>query len=320
MKFMKKYEHGLTLVNFAALFSVAVCVLAGVVSYRTHTASQRAGETHMRRIDTLQRKFDGIESRLAALATDRIGSPGSTIPFPNQTATTISGKGKDIPGAAYQDELSRLKQIVKAAGLEKLTEEGDVDLSFLKDMSDRRSGMMKMMSHRRDLLTRKEELHAADAEQYDDGLSSLYQRARFQRGDDPDDEDRMEAFKEMLERYPDAYATASLIAERALHGALRRDSAQVEEYYGKLVSGEYGDFTDIITDRGVEAIPAIEHYLARQYIRDGREAEAETLIDSLEENYAASLIFTGRRGRAGAPFQPVSDIVPRLRSLLDRQP
>ncbi len=318
MKFMKKYEKDLTFVNFAALFSVAVCIVAGVVSYRAHTASQRAEGMAMHRIDALQEKLGGLESRIARLAENRIGSAGLTMPIVNQEGAVKSGKRKDMSGGAYQDELERLKQIVDAAGLEKLTEEGNVDLSFLKDMSDRRSGRLKMMSYRQDLLKKNEQYHAADADQYDEGLSAMYKRARFRRGDDPDAKDRIDAFDEMLEKYPDAYATASLIAERALLGTLKRDSQQVEQYYGKLVSGEHGDFPNIITNQGMEALPAIETYLARQYIRDGRTADAETLIDSLEQNYANSLIFTGRRGRSGAPYQPISNIIPQLRSLLDR--
>ena len=326
MKYGKKYGKYFTPVNFVALFSFVVCVIAGVMSYSTHITSQRTEEKYMHKLEILQHEIDRLNSRFATLAGSSVASEGRgsvqtkvpTVQPPQKTVKGMDSKSADKPAISYHDELMRLKQIIDLSGLEQLTEEGDVDLSFLKEMSDRRVERQKLESHRRDLMERNSELLLVDEEKYDEEMQALYEKARLRRGIDPNDKELESSFNEMLEQYPDAYATAILIAERALVSVFRRDVPKVEEYHDMLLSSENENFLNVVTNQGFEAMPAIEHYLVRQYIKQGRTEEAESLIDSLEQNYPDSLLLTGRRGRRGPSFQPASEVVPGLRSLAER--
>ena len=325
MKYGKKYEKYFTLINFAALFSIAVCVIAGAMSYRTHITLQRTGESYMQKLKILQHDIERLNSRFATLAGSGVasGARGSVRAKvqalePKNSMKGMDSKSTDPSTASRQDELMRLKRIIDSSGLEQLAEEGDIDLSFLREMSDRRVERQKAASYRRDLMERNRELHSADEGKYDEEMQSLYEKARLRRGTDPKDKELENSFNEMLEKYPDAYATAVLIAERALVSAFKRDVTQVEEYHDLLLSSENESFSNVVTNQGIEAMPAIEHYLVRQYIQQGRTEEAEFLIDSLDRNYPDSLLFSRRRGQRGPNLQPVSEAVPRLRSLVER--
>jgi hypothetical protein len=230
-------------------------------------------------------------------------------------------KDRVTPGSAeaidaYGDELMRLKEIIDATGLGQLAEEGGVDLAFLKEMSARRSRMMGMASSRRELMERNSEMHLADEEAYGAELLSLYETAQFKRGGKADAKAQEAAFNEILDRYPDSYAAASLIAERALLASVKRDSEALEGYHDMLDSYDNEDLRNVVTNRGAEAMPAIKAGLARIYIQEGRTEDAAEVLDSLELSYGDSTIFTGRGGgRRGPPFQPVSQVVQELRAI-----
>jgi len=126
---------------------------------------------------------------------------------------------------------------------------------------------------------------------------------------DTDRETREKAFEEMLEKYPNAYATAKVIAERAVRSAFRRNTTAVEEYYNLL--NQNNKFSTVTTDRGMEVLPNIEHYLAQQYLRDGRVEDARVLRDSLELNFSDSYILTREPG-SGWKWLPVSQVLSKL--------
>ena len=115
--------------------------------------------------------------------------------------------------------------------------------------------------------------------------------------------------EEMLEKYPDAYATAKVIGERAVRSAFRRNTAAAEEYYDMLRQND--KFASVTTERGMEVMPNVEHYLAQQYLRDGRMEEARALRDSLELNFTGSYILTRDPG-TGWKWLPVSQVVSKL--------
>ena len=75
---------------------------------------------------------------------------------------------------------------------------------------------------------------------------------------------------------------------------------------------ENENFSYIVTDRGIEAMPNVEYYLARQYLRQGDNVNALALIESLEKNYPDSLLFARRSG-SGPRWQPASQVVGNLR-------
>ena len=321
-----KYAKHITLVNVTVLFMVVICSAAGIISYHAYTTSQQTEEKYGQQLAVLKQDINRIEGRLTSLAGKEIAYGGATSRRTGKS-TGLSLKGiSEQPKAdgsgqgtgADDDELMRLKQIIDSIGLGQLAEDGDVDLSFLKDMSDRRSRMMDMASSRRDLVEKSRELHAADEAQYDVALQSLYDKARFKRGSDLDEKEREAAFNQVVDKYPDSYAAASLIAERALAASLKKDTATMEKYHDMLLSYDNEDFRNVVTNRGAETMPAIEASLARQYIQDGRTEDAEYLLDSLEQNYSDSMIFSGRQGQRGPPFQSVSQVVQQLRAVNSR--
>jgi hypothetical protein len=113
-----------------------------------------------------------------------------------------------------------------------------------------------------------------------------------------------------MAKYPDANATGMAIAERALFSGFRNNTSDVEKYYDLLRRNE--NFLNVVTDRGVEAMPNIEFYLARQYLRQGNTDNALALLESLEKNYPDSRLFTGRFG-GSQRWQPASQVIPSLR-------
>ena len=72
------------------------------------------------------------------------------------------------------------------------------------------------------------------------------------------------------------------------------------------------NFSHLVTDRGIEAMPNIEYYLACQYHRQGDSDKALAIIEALEKNYPDSLLFTRRAG-SGRRWQPVAQVVGDLR-------
>jgi hypothetical protein len=104
------------------------------------------------------------------------------------------------------------------------------------------------------------------------------------------------------------------IAERALRSAFRQKSNDVEEYYGMLRENDM--FSTIVTDRGMEAMPNLENYLAYSYIREGRVEEAQIFIESLESKYANSFVLTRGADRR-FKWLPASQAADNLRMLIE---
>ena len=92
----------------------------------------------------------------------------------------------------------------------------------------------------------------------------------------------------MIEEFPDAYETSVVIAEQALQEAFGGNTEQVETYLRTLT--ENSPYTNIVTEHGLEAIPAIQTFLARQYIEQNRTEDASALLTQLVENYPDSLV------------------------------
>ena len=217
---------------------------------------------------------------------------------------------KQIIESTEREQL-RLKQIIESTGLEQLAKIENIDPDILREIYDDRTKRNSIAFHRNYLREENRELHLADKRRYDEGLNSLYRRARFRRRRGANNEDSNKAFDEMLVIYPDAYATAMVIAERALYYA-RRNTAETEKYYIMLRENENESYSNVVTDRGIEAKPNIEYYLADQYIREGRIEDANSMLESLEKNYSDSILRM-RKGAPGPRWQPVSQGVTSLR-------
>lgn len=202
-----------------------------------------------------------------------------------------------------EDEVSRLARVLDTTGLEQVAT-NQVDPQALRDVLTEYSERRQIAQAQERLQQRNQELHAEDQKVYGDELNRLYEQARFRWGRGNDDE-REKAFQELVQKYPDAHATAMIAAERAV-GALFRDNLEdAERYYAFLQNNP--KFAGTVTDWGVEAMPAIQAGLARMYLRQNRRQDAERLITDLEQKYGDSYVFTmGSNGRRGGrrSFEP----------------
>ena len=321
--------------NFLTLSICVIIILAmafavtGFFSYRAYSSSSGLEKFYLQSIRALKERIDSQETEIASLnkktavledrltANSVFGNMGSKNKLSrngNDNLITMSAEDlkrlKQIIESTEREQL-RLARIIESTGLEKLAEIENIDPDILREIYDDRRKRSWIASHRSYLREQNRELHLADKSRYDEELNSLYQRARFRGRRGANNEDSNKAFNEMLAKYPNAYATAMAIAERALYYA-RRNTAETEKYYIMLRENENESYSNIITDRGIEAKPNIEYYLANQYIREGRIEDANAMIDSLEKNYTDSLLRM-RKGDPGPRWQPVLEGIERLR-------
>jgi tetratricopeptide (TPR) repeat protein len=219
-------------------------------------------------------------------------------------------KSADDPLVSQRAAVRRLEKIVESTGLEQLAANDNMDPTVFSEMYAEYADRRQTLQQREQRLQINTELHKADEDRYGPELMALYERARLRRRSDTDRQESDRAFAELLAKYPEAYATGMAIGERALISGYRKDTSEVEKYYDMLRQNE--NFSNVVTDRGVEAMPNIEYYLARQYLRQGNTENALALVESLEKNYPDSRLFTGRFG-SRQRWQPVSQVIPGLR-------
>lgn len=172
-----------------------------------------------------------------------------------------------------------------------------------------------LASHRKDLIDRNATYHQQDRERYGDKVATYYQAARADAGPLVSNSESDKAFSQLVSEYPEANATAMVIAEKAMQAAGRDNTLAVEEYYNMLEDKE--NAASIVLDSGVEAMPAIQSYLAYQYIQQGRTQEAETLLTNLEATNTSGLIAVP--GPKGEPeYRPVSEVIGVMRQQMQQ--
>lgn len=291
------------------LFVVLICIITAIYSYQVDDSSRNRQLVHQQSLDILHQKVARLEAALTDINSKLAAGQ-------NQTERTVAGlnskkmktRGSQPSGAQLQT-LQQMEQILDSTGLLRLAENENIDPGILQQMYDEYAQRNQVASYRQQLIQMDRERFDADKKNYEEELISLYELARHRRGSDTDRETREKAFEEMLAKYPDAYATAKVIAERAVRSAFRRNSSAAEEYYNLLRQND--KFSNVTTDRGLEVLPNIEHYLAQQYLRDGRIEDARVLRDSLELNFSDSYILTREPG-TGWKWLPVSQVVSKL--------
>jgi hypothetical protein len=297
----------------AVLLAVIFCLFTIGISYHIHISAKTVQNRLRQSIESIQQDVLGLDARLAKLdiSLTRLQNRFVTEPALRNTAKTENARliEKKIPITSQSQSLKRLEQILDLTGLRQLAENGEVDAQFLQKIHDEYVYRDQIESYRDNLVQKNRTLHGIDDQNYDEQLQSLYQRARHFRGTDANPADREKAFGEMLEKYPDANATGMVIAERAFRSAFRGNISEAENFYSLL--HENDNFSNVVTDRGIEAVPNLQYYLAQRYIRDGRAADAQVMLNSLEENYTDSYVRT--RGQGYRPrWQPVSQVVDSL--------
>jgi hypothetical protein len=170
---------------------------------------------------------------------------------------------------------------------------------------------------RKALLTRNRGQHEADATRYNaTDLASLYEQASAPSGQPRERPDRAadDAFMALLTKYPEANATAMAITERALAAAQNMDVREVESFY-QMLRGKDA-FARVVTDRGIEAVPTIQSFLAEAYLREGRTKDARTMMETMEREYAEGVVALPGPGE-NVELYPVTNFVLRLRPRLN---
>lgn len=303
-----------------------VFTVTGALSYRAYSSSSGIEKVYLQSIQSLKEIIDSQDTKIVSLSKQIAVLEGRLTENFNginsQEKNKFAAKSDDKLIVLKSEDLKRLKQtiessrrellnlrqIVEATGLDQLADIKDIDPNILKELYDSRIDRKDFISQRNYYLEQNKEQHLADKKRYDEELDSLYRRARL-RINREYTEDSNEAFEVMLAKYPDAYATAMAIGERALF-SFRSNTSEAEKYYKMLHENQNESYSNVITDQGIEVLPNIEYFLARRYVREGRLSEADTMLKSIEENHSDSLVFFRRNRR----WQPISRAVERLRS------
>jgi pimeloyl-ACP methyl ester carboxylesterase len=172
----------------------------------------------------------------------------------------------------------------------------------------------QIAAHRTGLIERNASMHEADRQIYGDGITSLYEAARAAPGTSGSGMSSENAFNQLLSQYPNSNATGMAIAERAMQAAGRANTTAVEKYYNMLTDN--ANLSGVVTDSGVEATPALQTYLANQYVQQGQTTKAETVLNSLEQSHSNSLVaLPGNHG--DAEWHSVSEVVSGLRNQMN---
>jgi hypothetical protein len=302
MKDIKHHTLIILSVSFAAIAGAAL-----FFSYSAYRSSIGVEKNYLQSLRRLELEIAALKAQQAAVQVQAENDSNHTI---SRKGNAVTEKSKGDPLISQREAIRRLEKIVESSGLEQLAANENMDPTVFSEMyaeyADRRQTELK----RELLLEINTELHQADEDRYGPELMALYEKARLRRRGEPDRQASDRAFAELLAKYPDAYATGMAIAERAMFSGFRRNTTEVEKYYDMLRRNE--NFLNVVTDRGVEAMPNIEYYLARQYLRQGNPDNALALVESLEKNYPNSRLFTGRFG-SGQRWQPASQVIPSLR-------
>jgi tetratricopeptide (TPR) repeat protein len=295
-----------SLIIIGVIFSVALCA-ALFFSYSAYVSSNRIEKNFKLSLGELEQEVNGLRTQLAAVKNRTEDNAPQRY---DGTAKYVTEKSKKDTVVGEPSAIRRLENIVESTGLDQLAENQNMDPKILAEIYDEYTDRKQVVQRHEQQLEKNRAYHNSDSAQYGEELMALYERARLRRGAGGDRQESDSAFAELLANYPEAYATGMAIAERALVSGFRRNTSEVEKYYDMLRENE--NFSHIVTDRGVEAMPNVEYFLARQYIRQGNSEDAMALIESLEKNYPDSLLFTRRMG-SGPRWQPVSQVVANLR-------
>jgi len=307
------------------IVSVIVTVLSGVIcmasiffSYRVHVSSRKLVTEYRDDLSALRQSYEELEKQLTAITSKQ-------NLFQNKSAQNNLGSGPlkgrfrisgsdDASASDPRTQVQQLAQIISGTGLDQLAASGDLDPTILSKIYEDYALQDMVNNYREQILARNREHHQSDRSQYHEELMALYDRSRLRRRGAGNAEDQEKAFNEMLAKFPDAYATGMAIAERGLRSAFMRNTNDVEEYYDMLSAND--KFSSIVTDRGTEALPNLENYLANRYIREGRVEEAQIFIESLESKYANSFVLSRGPDRR-LKWVPAWQAAQKLRMLIE---
>jgi hypothetical protein len=301
-----------------AVSAAVICTASAFFSYRVYVSSRKLVTEYGDDLSALRQSHAELEKQFITITKEQKlienkSAENNFNPDPlKEKALASESEGESA--SDHRKKVQQLTQIVSSTGLDQLAASEDLDPTILAKIYEEYALQDQVSNYREQILARNRELHQLDRNQYDEELTTLYDRARLRRRGEGNAEDQEKAFSEMLTKFPDAYATGMAIAERALRSAFRQRNNDVEEYYGMLRENDM--FSTIVTDRGMEAMPNLENYLANRYIREGRVEEAQVFIESLEGKYADSFVLTRGADRR-FKWLPASQVAENLRMLIE---
>ncbi len=261
----------------------------------------------------------------------------------DQTAKTVTSKSVDKKASAdpagastdlltaqnerilaLEKQLAQFARVIRAAGLDAagpfLNPAPDGRQPLLAQMGEKYAAQANFEEARKKKSERAVEMRKRDLESYGQEsyqrISDLYDKARPQRGNETEAQrtEREAATKSLLTDYPEAWSTSVAVAEQGLDAAMNHNTENAEQYYESLMTTS--PYSDVVTEQGIEAIPALQSYLARQYVQEGRYDEAATVIDALSTHSDAVIMEPSEMG------QPVTktaqEIVTELREKLGK--
>ena len=275
---------------------VILCLisLAGIAySYRLYGKATRMEQANRRDLQSLQSNLSTVSDTLARLDKRMNSIEGKTD---RMASMQIASQGPGEPGQMDRRPPGPPSQIQKPHnGMRPGGFAGDEDFEEPAQKAD---------DYTRSLMKRREMLARLDAQKYGDRLATLADAARTSRDGANGDERAKLAFEELLNDYPDSYSTAVAIGENALQSALNSDVEKVEAYYDMLRDHNLGDAA--VTDQGVEALPAVESYLAYHYTQAGDRKKAEEYIRTIEDDEKVQYI--AEPGPGGTPQWKPKDV------------
>lgn len=289
-----------------AVLSAVICMVSIFFSYRVYVSSKKLVTEYRDDLSALRLSYAELEKQYKPTDNNLGQTPLKKSP--------LTARNGDEAAFDNRKKVRELAQIIRSTGLDQLAANQDLDPSILSRIYEDYALQDQVRNYRGQAVEMSRELHEIDRNQYDEELMVLYDRARLRRRGVGNPEDQEKAFNEMLAKFPDAYATGMAIAERGLRSAFLRKGDDVKEYYSML--SENDKFSNIVTDRGTEAMPNLENYLAYSYIQEGRFEDALVFIESLEKKYANSFVLTRGSDRR-LKLIPASQAAENLRMLIE---
>ncbi|MGD9782626.1 MAG: hypothetical protein AB7V14_10805 [Kiritimatiellia bacterium] len=304
-------------ISIGAWAFVAAAIAVAMSAFSLHAGRRPAGALPAGKGGNpaqLEMRLDTLASQLADLQRN-VKKIQSLAP-PGRSFGQGDSAGGEAPGS-LEARLSQLEQIVEASGLARLMTDGHWNADVLKRVNDQYRTADKVKVRQKSLMTKNSDYHRFDADRYGKTLEDLYETALLGKSREASAAEiaaANQALETMMRDYPESYATGMLIAEEALSAAMEMNAGEAEEYYRDLRGS--GKFKDIVTDSGIEAVPAIQSYLVREYIQAGRTDEANALIQDMEENFADSIVPERTQPGSEPTFKTAAETASNLRQML----
>ncbi|MCK7578297.1 MAG: hypothetical protein MZV65_22855 [Chromatiales bacterium] len=239
------------------------------------------------------------------------------------TERLLDEQARRIEGLERQ--LAQITRVMRASGLDAaapMLSGAPGSEPLLTALGEQYATRARFEESRQRLSERATQMRRRDLETYGQSdfqrLTELSQQARPRRGNETQAEraEREAALNSLMTQYPESWATSVAIAEQALDAAMNRNTQSAEMYYESLVGTS--PYNEVVTEQGIDAVPTLQTYLARQYIQEGRNAEASAILDALSAQSDRLIIEPNAMGEPTT--QSVGEIVNELRQRLTPGP